>query len=474
MGLIDLFVSVAKVLPEVKVPARPVSIKEKIMWTIAALVIFFIMYNVSAFGVKQQKGSTDFLQVITASNIGSLLTVGIGPIVLASIFLQLFKGAGLVNFDFSKTEERRKFHEVQKVLAIILAFVESAIFVYSGKTILIDQSIFIFAIVIIQIAFSAIILFYLDEVISRYGIGSGVSLFIAAGVSFTIIGHLSMLIFGENGVIATLIGGGADAIPSAILVLLPFVFTLIVFYIVVYAEGMKVEIPIAHKSAKGIINSLPFKFFYVSNIPVIFASALLLNVQLFGGQLVGALESLNLMVGEYNAAHFLGVAGQDNMLNDGLLYLITPIYASQGTMAHLTFLTVQTTQTFGIPEWVHALIYVIFLMLSSILFGVFWAETSGMTAKSVAEQIEKSSLQIPGYRRDPRNVEKVLSRHITPLIIASSAAVGLLAGIADLTGALGTGTGILLTVGILYKMYEEFDKLKVFDIYPQMSKLFSG
>lgn len=466
MGIIDILSSISKILPEIKGPEKPLTIKEKITWTVIPLILFFIMYNITAFGVSNI-AQHDFLQVITASKIGSLLTVGIGPIVLASIFLQLFKGAGLINLDLNNPIEKRKFHEAQKVLAILLAFLEAAIFVFTGKTMLISQDMGIVLIVIAQIAFGAILLLYLDETISRYGIGSGVGLFIAAGVSFSIITGVVDLIFRTDGVVGTLTAGGADAIPTALTLLLPFIFTIIVFAIVVYIEGMRVEIPVAYEAAKGVIPNLPLKFMYVSNIPVIFASALLMNIQLFATPVIGLIEQQHWILGEHNVVHYLGYA-PDHRLHDGLLYLITPIYSGH-TLTQWGFIANGTTALFGIPEWVHALTYVIFLSLVAILFGIFWAETSGMDAKSVAHQFGTMGLQIPGYRRDPRLLEKVLEKYISPLIIVSSATVGLLAGLADLTGALGTGTGILLTVGILYKLFEEFKKLKVFDIYPQLS-----
>jgi len=103
---------------------------------------------------------------------------------------------------------------------------------------------------------------------------------------------------------------------------------------------------------------------------------------------------------------------------------------------------------------------------------IFWVETANMDAKSVANQLSDSGLQIPGFRRDPRMLEVILNKHIFPLTVMGSAAVGLLAGIADLTGALGTGTGILLTVGILHKMYEQLEQMKTFEMYPSFGKFF--
>ena len=469
MGVIDILSSVSKMLPTIKPPERPPSTNERLTWTAITLIIFFIMYHVTVIGVSSKFESIDFLQTITASKIGSLLTAGIGPIVLASIFLQLFVGAKLINLNLQDKNDRKKFHEAQKVLAIILALVEAAIFVFTSRVFLVPVvGGFTPLIVVFQIALGSIILQYLDEIVSKYGIGSGISLFIAAGVSVAVIGGLMNLIGGAGGVVEVMATGGAEAIPGALLVLLPFIFTILVFLIVVYAEGIKVEIPIAFEQVRGMSPKLPLKFFYVSNIPVIFASALLLNVQLFATMLAGK----SLEIGGFDIIKAIGFVDSSNQLRDGLLYLLTPVYAGRGTVAHWNLLTSAVTPIFGIPEWVHAAIYILFLSVVSILFGLFWVETSNMDARSVAGQLGNSGLQIPGFRRDPRMLEGILNKHILPLTVLGSFSVGLLAGLADLTGALGTGTGILLTVGILYRVYEQMEQMKMFDLYPSLGKIF--
>ncbi len=468
--IVEVLRKLSSFLPEVKAPTRPITLKEKIIWTVSALLIFFLMYNVTAFGVKiSGSGGLDFLQVITASRLGSLLTVGIGPIVLASIFLQLFAGAGLISIDPHNPKDREKFVEAQKSLAIILAFVEAYIFVSTGRAPLVENTPLMAFIVTLQIALGSIILFYLDELISRYGIGSGISLFIAAGVSFSIIMQLMALITGSGGVIEILVSGGANAISNAILKLLPFFFTVLVFLVVAFSEGMKVEIPMSFGFARGAITKWPLRFFYVSNIPVIFASALLLNVQFFGAA-IGSIKT-GIKIGDYDLMQYIAYStGQDNFIHDGLLYYITPIYMQRDTIEHWNYLN-GVSPVFKIPEWFHALGYILFLSLSSIFFGKFWAETSGMDSESVVKQLSESGMQIPGFRRDPRLLKKVIGRYIDPLIVISSLAVGLLAGIADLTGALGTGTGILLSVGILYRLYEDLNRFNFFEIYPQIGSL---
>lgn len=458
-AVIDFLHNVAKVLPEVKNPIKPPSTQERLIWTGVALLIFFLMYHVSAFGIITQGSGFNFLQTITASRIGSLITIGIGPIVLASIFLQLFVGAGLIKLDLQNPADKQKFQEVQKILGILLAFLEATLFVIGANRtgILLTPVLgsLTIPLVIIQISLGSIILLYLDEIVSKYGIGSGISLFIAAGVSLSIIAGITGLILGPSGVINTVQDGGAEAIPNTLIILLPLLFTVLVFFAAVYAEGMKVEIPVAFERARGIVPKLPLKFLYVSNIPVIFAQAFIQSVVLMSSIALAGNTSLN----------WLASFGPNKSIDDGILYFITPVRVP------LAQLLVVSTPVFNIPEVVHALIYVLFLSLSSILFGLFWVETSNMDAKSVAAQLTDSGMQIPGFRRDPRLLETILNKHILPLTIIGSFSVGFLAGTADLLGALGTGTGILLTVGILYKMYEQMEQMNMFDLYPMLGKI---
>jgi preprotein translocase subunit SecY len=127
----------------------------------------------------------------------------------------------------------------------------------------------------------------------------------------------------------------------------------------------------------------------------------------------------------------------------------------------------------NIPELAHVFVYIISYVVLCVVFGRFWIETTGMSAKDVAEQLKDSGLLIPGFRRDPRIIEKILDKYIPMITILGSIFVGLLASFADLTGALGTGTGILLTVGILGSLYETLEREKMFELYPELKKIVS-
>ena len=114
---------------------------------------------------------------------------------------------------------------------------------------------------------------------------------------------------------------------------------------------------------------------------------------------------------------------------------------------------------------------VVVLITLAILFSKFWVETAGMDSKTVAKQLQQGGMKIPGFRGDIRIIEKVLDRYIPAVTVLGGAAVGILAAFGDLTGALGGGTGVLLSVGIVYRMYEEMAKEQLFEINPMLRKI---
>jgi len=480
MGLEPLKPFIA-LLPEIRKPPRAPSLKEKIFWTASVIIIFFIMYHIYPIGrFKVVSPQLEFTQVITASRVGSLITVGIGPIVLASIILQLFVGAKILEIDLQDSEQKILFTGTQKLLGILLAFVESAVYVFTnavpvlgvagtGTTALLGSLLLTQLLVIFQLAIGAIILLYLDEIVSNYGIGSGISLFIAAGVSLAVIqGVFSVLL---PRAISALNEGGADAIPRAILAFLPLLFTFIVFVVTAYADGIKVEIPLAFERIRGVGGRFPIKFLYVSNIPVILASALLLNLQL----LSRVITNYTFYVGNVNVIDLIAVQ-QGGRLIDGFLYFISPNFFNPlflGDYGVYIQTLMGRTPITNIPEIVHVLTYIISYVILCVIFGKFWIETTGMSAKDVAGQIQDSGLLVPGFRRDPRIIEKILDKYIPMITILGSMFVGLLAAFADLTGALGTGTGILLTVGILNNLYETLTRERMFELYPELKKIIS-
>ncbi len=466
--MIDFLYNLSKYLPEIKKPTKMLTLKEKFYWSLIVLSVYFIMYHITVLGLKPMSNSFDFVQMITASRVGSLLTLGIGPIVIASIFLQLFSGAGLINLDMHNPQDRKKFQKVQVILAIALALFQGYLYAanlvgVNGMGGSVDDFFrgnpLVFHLVALQIALGAIIVIYLDQIVTKYGTGSGISLFIAGGVSFGVMSGLVALIFGQNGLISIFAEGGAQSIQQALITILPLFSTILVFVGVVYGEGYKVKIPLSFGFARRAGRPLELPLFYVSNIPVIFGAAFLIAVYAFSQNLL----AVNPTTTYGQIANYLG----------GILYLFTPLRANLNMLSYLNLILHGQTPVFGLPEWFHAIVYITGLSLISIAFGTFWVEMANMDAKSIAEQLYQAGVNIPGFRMEKRLIEKRIDEYITPLTITGSFLVGLLAGVANLTGALGTGTGILLTVGIFDRMYQQIKEgLKIY--YPKFYDLIVG
>jgi len=443
-AIIETLVGISQYLPEIKRPEKEVTFKIKMLWTLVALLIFFIMAKIRLVGLDVTSQSVQqiiFAQTLLASEVGTVITAGIGPIVMASIFLQLFSGAKLIQLDLGSQEGRAKFQQLQKILAVVLCFVEGFIYVASGLLtpiggggLLNPMTLFL----TLQIAAGSLILLYLDEIVSKYGIGSGVSLFIAAGVT----GGLFWATFfppietaldpglATGGLLFRMFSAGDPTL------ILPLIGVVVIFLVVVFAEGMHVNIPIT-MGYRGTGGRYPVKFLYVSNMPVILAMALFMNFQLWAlfVQKVPILSQI-----------FGGIAWATNVPNIGGLSLVHGLIVQGFT----------NTAMLAIAQ---GILFLVLLIVACVVFGWFWVQMGNQSTTAVAAQLERSGMQIPGFRRDKRVIEKVLERYIPPITILGSIFVALLAGLGDFVLAgVTSGTGILLTVGIIYRFYEEIAK----------------
>jgi len=449
--------------PEVKGPKRHVSFREKLSWVGIALLLFFIMGQVVPLGATKANTQLETLQIVFASQLGTLMSIGIGPIVTASIILQLLVGSKIIDLDLSNPEDKGVFQGTQKLLVLVVALFEAFMFANVGAIPIVNKTFETVFFVAIQIAFASVILMFLDEIVSKWGIGSGIGLFIAAGVSQRIMTRSMSFISEGGGTLPGIIPEFVNQLSQGnleLLILFPLLATVVVFLLVVYFESLKIEIPLSY-GRFGIGARYPLKFFYTSNIPVILAAAVLANVTIFANVFAGAgLPILGQVDSQNRIINNPSEGGVGFWITQGDLYGILQF-------KNLERLTNPTTL-------LHLFTYSLTFILLCVMFGTFWVMMSGMDAETVSDQMESSGLQIPGFRADKRVIRRVLDRYIPQLTVVSAVSVGLLAVVADLTGALGSGTGILLTVGILYRMYEEVKKEQLNDMNPALRKLMGG
>jgi len=460
-------------MPAVKSPEGHVHFKNKLIWTIAVLILYFALTNIPVFGLASSSQDVFlYWRALLAGASGSIVHLGIGPIVTASIVLQLLKGADILQIDTSETRGQVMYMGLQKILIVVMIVVEAAPNLVGGfmrPDPVIAQNFFggnLFAVsllIFIQICVGGFLVFMLDEVVTKWGIGSGVGLFIIAGISQAIVnGFINWAPVTDPypvGFFPRLIAIGLDGasyIQYFAKDILAFVTTIAIFLIIVYVESTRIEIPLAHAQVRGARARFPVKLIYASVLPMILVRVLQANIQMLGM----FLSNLGIMVlGKFE--------GQRPI--DGIMYFLAPVNGPQDWMWWMTDL--------GHPAWQVILrlsVDIIFVVVGGAVFALFWIKTAGLDSKDVARQIQLSGMSIPGYRRNTQVLEKYLDRYIPKVTIIGGVFIGILSVIANLFGVIGavSGTGLLLTVSITYRLYEEIASQQIMEMYPFMRTFF--
>ncbi len=469
---LGLFKPLGRVLPEIKKPERKVSFNEKIFWTALVLIIFLVMTQIPLYGVAASaQDQFSSLRVIFASNRGTLMELGIGPIVTAGLILQLLAGSNIIQCDMSDPEDRGLFTSASKVFTVILTAIQAVAYIISGMYGAISGPIAL--VILLQLIGTGVVVMLMDELVQKgWGLGSGISLFIMAGVAQSVVwdtfspstglfvGSLSAFLGhvnpfnGANATIVYIFGSANGVYPS----LLGFFATIGVFLLVIYLNGVRIELPMSYAGYKGFRSKYPIKLLYVSNLPVIFASALFANVyffaQLLWSQMGRPAPGTNLLFQIIGDFKFNATSGSVTPVG-GITYLVTaPTNINQVALDPL-----------------RAAAYLGIIVAFCAVFSLIWLEVGGLGPAKVAKQLMDSGMQIPGYRRSGRPIEAVLKRYIPVVTVLGGIIVGLVVGMSDFLGAFGTGTGILLSVGIIYQYYELLMRERAAEMFPAFRRI---
>jgi protein transport protein SEC61 subunit alpha len=464
---LGLFKPLGRVLPEIKKPERKVSFNEKIFWTALVLVVFLVMTQVPLYGVSTSASDQfNAMRVIFASNRGTLMELGIGPIVTAGLILQLLAGSSIIKCDMSDAEDRGLFTTASKVFSIVLTGIQAGAYIVSGMYGAPSELGPTIIVIFMQLLAAGIIVMLMDELVQKgWGLGSGISLFIMAGVAQTVmwdtfspttglfVGSLSTYLRGGQSFLDWAFGSASGIYPS----LLGFFSTIIIFLIIIYLNGIRIELPMSYAGYKGFRSKYPIKLLYVSNLPVIFASALFANVYFFS-QMLWSTQGRP----AYGTNLLFQIIGDFNVTSSGN---VQPV----GGLAYFVTAPMNIYQVAHDP--LRAAAYLGIVVAFCAVFSMIWLEVGGLGASKVAQQLMDSGMQIPGYRRSGRPIESVLKRYIPVVTVLGGIIVGFIAGISDFLGAFGTGTGILLTVGIIYQYYELLMRERAAEMFPAFRRI---
>jgi protein transport protein SEC61 subunit alpha len=183
---IDLVQPVRAYLPEVEAPLKKQAFREKLLWTAITLFIYLICCQIPLYGTVRQEGADPlyWLRVILASNKGTLMELGISPIITSSMIMQLLAGAHLIEVNMGSKNDRELFQAAQKLFGIIITVGEALAYLLSGMYGQVsDLGLVNSVLIVVQLSMAGIIVLLLDELLQKgYGLGSGISLFIATNI----------------------------------------------------------------------------------------------------------------------------------------------------------------------------------------------------------------------------------------------------------------------------------------------------
>mmetsp|Transcript_12868 Transcript_12868/g.22224 ORF Transcript_12868/g.22224 Transcript_12868/m.22224 type:complete len:483 (-) Transcript_12868:265-1713(-) len=461
LNLVRPFMSI---LPEVSQPDRKVPFREKVLWTAITLFIFLVCCQIPLYGIKSSKSSDPFywMRVILASNRGTLMELGITPIVTSGMVMQLLAGSKVIDVDQGLKEDRALFSGAQKLLGMIITIGEAVAYVLSGMYGEVkDLGAATAILLIIQLFFAGVIVIVLDELLQKgYGLGSGISLFIATniceniiwkafspttintgrGTEFegAIIALFHLLIVRQDKVRALKEAFYRQNLPNVTNLLA----TVLVFIIVIFFQGFRVDLPIKHEGTREQRGSYPIKLFYTSNIPIILQTALVSNLYFFS-QILFKRYPTNLLVstlGKWREIEY--GSGSQMVPTGGLAYYVSP----------------PTNFNEIISDPLHAIFYLTFILTSCALFSKTWIEVSGSGSRAVAKNLRDQKMAMRGHRASEASLYKELNRYIPVAAAFGGMCIGALSVVADFLGAIGSGTGILLAVTIIYQYFEIFVK----------------
>ncbi|KAG6382310.1 hypothetical protein SASPL_158021 [Salvia splendens] len=389
-------------LPEVQTADRKIPFREKVIHTVISLFIFLVCSQLPLYGIHSTTGGDPFywMRAILASSRGTVMELGITPIVTSGLVMQLLAGSKIIEVDNNVREDRALLNGAQKLLGILIAVGEAVAYVLSGM--------------------------YGNELLQKgYGLGSGISLFIATNICESIIWKA----FSPT----TINSGRGAEFEGAVIALFHLLITrtdkvralreafyrqnlpnvtnllatVLIFLIVIYFQGFRVVLPLLYKK--------------------------------YGG---------NFLVNLLGTWKDSGYTGQSIPVG-GLAYYVTAP-SSLADVAANPF---------------HALFYIVFMLSACALFSKTWIEVSGSSARDVAKQLKariEQQMVMPGHRDS--NLQKELNRYIPTAAAFGGMCIGALTVLADFMGAIGSGTGILLAVTIIYQYFETFEKEKASEL----------
>jgi len=461
-------------IPMVERPKKHVPLKTKLAFTILILILYFALGNIPLFGLSPE--SLDLFgrwRALFAGQRFSLAALGVMPIINASIILQILAGPKILKLNLTNLKDQAFYLNTQKLLvlcfAIFISFTYAMGFYMPSLDIANQLGVSLRVIsflLFFQVFIGGMLIYYMEEAVSRWGMGSGVGIFIVAGVSEQITHGLINCVHDQSGLAVGVIPrwielvGQRQGISQEIAEngmaflfqhhLIALITTIALFFLVIYlaCARIEIEIPSHTKRTHGRIR-FPIRFVHFTwaiAVPLVF-----LNL---GRILQSGIQSL----GRLFYSHGITIFGtyEGNTAVSGLIYYFDPVYSPWDWFPSLAYSVYPNVAGWQVAVRIAADLSI--MVIGSMISAMLWVKLSpGMETRDIRTMIRNSGLPIYGYRRSIKAIKRRVDRCTLKIAMTGCGILGALLVIANMFGTLGLVgvTYLILAVSIVYGIYEE-------------------
>ncbi len=411
-------------LKKIKLLVTDRNLRNRILAIVGFLVLFRLLAAIPVPGVdvarlQQFLANNQFFGILNVLSGGglsnlSIIMLGVSPYITASIIMQLLtilspriKSAYQDNGDAG----RQKFAQYSRILTVPMALLQGFGFLLLLKKqgIILDLSTFGFALNLAVIVAGSVLLMWIGELLSEFGIGNGVSLLIFAGIVAQLPTSIAQAIY------------SFDISQLPVFLLFAALGVLIIAF-VVFVNDAERQIPVTYarqvhgnRVIGGTSTYIPVRLNQAGVMPIIFALSILLFPQLIANLFANS------------------------------------SYAVLASIAH-------AMSWFVASAWAYPLVYFIFV----VLFTYFYTAVT-FDPEQMSQNLQKSGAFIPGIRPGEATM-KYLSYIIVRLTLFGALFLGLIAviplvlksatGITSLTVG---GTSLLIAVSVVIDLVKRIE-----------------
>ena len=465
--------SLLTLLPTVERPKTRLPLSTRLTWTAVAVLIYLAMTMIPLYGIDPETAravASPIIAIIFGMANGTLAQLGVGPIVIAGILLEILVFTNLIKLNLERPEDRAKFDKMYKVLALVIAVGESFALWVGGQ--FGEVSMFSATLIAIQLAIATAIILLLDDMLVKgWGIGSAVSLIIFVSVVSSVFIDMfswnAVDIGGELqpiGIIPALAVAiyntvtGSDTLTIGDVIyrggypdVISLVTTIVLAYIILLIELARVNIPTVI-TQYGVRYNVPLRLMYVSVLPIIFAAY---TLALISQMLLGVYMSVGPIPGLVDGTLVTDQAGSLVFIPApfNLYYYITPaVYRAHPIT----------------PDYV--VLHLVIMVALTTFFAWVWVNVAGLGPEEQARRFVRGGLHIPGFRQSEAIIARLLDEPIRRLTLVSGMLAGFIAGIADIIGIFGGGIGLILLVQIAVQYYALLLREGLLEAYPALRR----